>query len=81
MTNNGSKKDAMRSVPAIVIDTELANMQYENHADMEQLASPEEDSSPEPKMIHIEGEQEDLSSQKSEEEEEEEESDGDPDNL
>jgi hypothetical protein len=73
----------LRAAPAgIVIDTELANMQYENQAVMEQLPSPEEDNSPDPKMIHIEGEQDDLSSQKSEEDEEdEEESDGDPDTL
>jgi hypothetical protein len=30
MTKGGSKKDQLRAAPAIVIDTELANMQYEN---------------------------------------------------
>jgi hypothetical protein len=80
MTKGGSKKDQVRAAPpGIVIDTELANMQYENQAVMEQLASPEEGNSADPK-IHIEGEEIDLSSQKSEEEEEEE-SDGDPDTL
>lgn len=55
-------------------------MQYENQAVMEQLASPdEEESSPEKKMIHIEGEQ-DLSTPKSSSPEEED-SDADPDTL
>jgi hypothetical protein len=30
MIKGNSKKDAVRAAPAIVIDTELANMQYEN---------------------------------------------------
>ena len=85
ISRGNSKKDALRAnAPAIVIDTELANMQYENQAVLELQPSPEEEqeSSPEKKMIHIEGEQEeeDLSSPKSSEPEEED-SDADPDTL